>query len=1126
MKKNFDFWVHSHPTLKKLIMEFKIAILVVVVSVSSVFATHSYSQAAKVSLDMENTTLEKVMDEIEKQSEFYFIFNQKEIDVSRIVNIQAENKLISDILPELFKGIDINYAVLDRKILLTTDPIDIKLLANYLLLNTDLQQQIVVSGTVKDASTGQPMPGVNIIVNGTTIGVLTDLNGKYSITVPNPNAVLTISFVGYVPREITLAGQKVIDVSLVQSLVDLQEVVVVGYGTQKKVNLTGSLSTVSVKELETQPITNISSALQGSMAGVTVTVNTSQPGKDLGIIRIRGVGTLSNSDAMVVVDGIVSSLNDINPNDIETLTVLKDAASAAIYGSRASNGVILITTKKGTKGAVTVHYNMYVGQQKPTTLPDYLPSWQASSFYNESLVNEGKVPAYTDAEIQKFKDGSDPDRYPNTDWLKLFYQGTGFQQSHYVDVSGGNEKSQSYLSFGYFSQDGIVKNTGLKRYTSRFKINSTLGSRFTLNGNLAYTFEDFKEPTSPYHNNFSDYVWLANRIGNVVPYKTSTGYYGYNDDGNPIAWLESDALNKVKSHYLTCTLDGDLEIVKGLHFKPLVGYNLRISESKAFAKDIQYYDWQTGAPTYWQGPNKLNQSYNNRTMLALQALLQYNKTLGEHEFMIMSGYSQEYTSNGSLSGYRFGFLNNALSELNAGPVTGQVASGSLSELALQSIFGRLNYAYKTRYLMEANIRYDGSSRFAQGNQWGVYPSFSVGWRISEETFFKPLKNILTDLKFRGSWGMLGNQEVGSNYPYQSTVSSGQNYTFGGVVATGLAPTAGANSLIKWEDTKSTDFGLDAAFLDGMITFTGDYFIRTTYNILLRVPVAATFGFTAPYVNAGKVENKGFELLLGYHLRRQNFTFDIITNASFIENKVLDLAHTDPIVSGFSFMKVGYPINSFYGYEAEGIFQTQQQVDEHAKQTGGTIAPGDIMYKDQDGDKKISGSTDRVYLGTYFPKVSYGLNILMGWKGFDLKMVLQGAAGIKGFIRGEIMGTNKNISGKPTSIFVNHWTLNNPTDNFPRLWNNYTQNDPATNCSSFWVRDAGYLRLKDLQVGYTLPAKWTSKAGIRNAKIYWSGRDILTFTQFYKWVDPEAPAGETGYTYPKVMVNSIGINLTF
>jgi TonB-linked SusC/RagA family outer membrane protein len=989
-------------------------------------------------------------------------------------------------------------------------------------------QQNRITGIVTDKN-GSPVPGVNVVVTGTTVGALTDIAGYYSIEVPQGSKSLTFSFIGMESKEVSIGSLTQINVNMAESAIGLEEVVVVGYGTQKKVNLTGSLSTVSVKELEDRPITNVSSALQGTMAGVTVTVNSGQPGKNQGLIRVRGVGTLGNSDAMVMVDGIVSSLNDLNPGDIETITVLKDAASVAIYGSRASNGVILITTKKAKKGDIIVHYNMYLGQQKPTALPNYLPSWQAASLQNEALISENKSPAYTDAEIQKFKDGSDPDRYANTDWLKLFYKGTGIQQNHYLDISGGNEKSQNLLSLGYFSEAGIVKNTGLTRYTTRFKNSSTLGSHVTLNGTLAYTFEDFKEPTSPYNNNFSDFVWQINKTGRNVPYKTSNGYYGYGTDGNPIAWLESGALNKVKYHYLTGVAEGDLEIVKGLHFKPLLGYNLRISQSKNRIKDIQYYNYTTGEPTWVQGPNKLFQNVTDYTIVTLQALLQYNRTIGKHEFTALGGYSQEYSKYNLMSAYRYGFLNNELNELDAGPINGQTNSGLSTEAALESFFGRINYAFNTRYLFEANIRYDGSSRFSPENRWSVYPSFSAGWRISEEAFFTPLKGLLTDLKIRGSWGMLGNQEVGSNYPYQYTIAPGQNYTFGGVVANGMAPLAGANSGIKWEDTKTTDFGLDAVFLDGKITFTGDYFIRKTSNILLRIPVASTFGFNAPVVNAGSVQNTGIELTLGYHMTKQNFTFDVLANASFIENKVTDLAGTDPIIGGYTFMKVGYPINSFYGYECEGIFQNQGQVENHATQSGGVIAPGDLMYKDQIvngvADGEIDGN-DRVYLGTYFPKVTYGLNLSAGWKGFDVTMFLQGTAGVKGFVRGELIGKLTGSEGKPTEVFLDHWTTENPTNEFPRLWNSYTNNDPSSNCSSFWVRNAGYMRLKDLTVGYTLPVKLTSKAGIQNAKIYWSGKDILTFTQFYKWVDPEAPAGESGYTYPKVMVNVIGINLTF
>ena len=390
---------------------------------------------------------------------------------------------------------------------------------------------------------------------------------------------------------------------------------------------------------------------------------------------------------------------------------------------------------------------MYVGQQKASFLPDYLPSWDASSLYNEALVNEGKSPAYTNEEIQKFKNGSDPNNYPNTDWLGLLYQGSGFQQNHFFDVSGGDEKTQSYFSFGYFSQDGIIQGSGLDRYTSRFKINTELGAHFKLNANLSYSLEDFQEPVSTlYGNDLSTIIWQTNRIGSTVPYKPN-GYYGYNDDGSPMAALESSSFRNEKNHHVAGILEGDLEIVKGLHFKPLVGYNFRISDGKTFVEDIQYYDWQTGDPTYVQGPNKVRRNNDQASELTLQALLEYYKAFGKNEFTLLGGFSQNYDQYTYLSGYRFSYLNNALSEIDAGPVTGQETSGSKDEIALQSFFGRLNYSFNKKYLLEGNLRYDGSSRFAPDNRWSLYPSLSAGWRISEEGFFDPSKTFFPSLKY-------------------------------------------------------------------------------------------------------------------------------------------------------------------------------------------------------------------------------------------------------------------------------------------------------------------------------------------------------------------------------------------
>ncbi|HEY9262057.1 TonB-dependent receptor [Chitinophaga sp.] len=1000
-----------------------------------------------------------------------------------------------------------------------------------------------ITGKVTDKTTGVPIPGVTILLKGTSKGTVTKPDGTYALQADiTSSSILIFRAVGYDEIAQPAGTAAVLNISMSSGSSSLSEVIVVGYGTQKKANLTGAVSAITGKELKDRPVTNVASALQGTMPGVTVTQTNGQPGKDAGAIRIRGIGTLNNKNPMVVVDGIVMTTNDdnasamtnIDPNDIESVSVLKDAASASIYGSRAANGVVLITTKKGKAGAVRVHYNGYFGKQKPTNLPDYLPSWQAASLFNEVQKNEGKTVRYTDAEIEKFKNGSDPDNYPNTDWLGLIYSGTGNQQNHYLDFSGGNDKTQYMFSLGYLSQDGIIKNTGLKRYNTRLNLNSKINSRLSVFANLSYSLSDMREPTNPYTGDFSQVIRQANRIGANVPYKTSNGYYGYINDGNPMAWLESGAQYKEFRHRLLGTTGADLEVANGLHFRPTLGYSMDLTQSKKFIEDIQYYDFKTGNPTLYQGPNSLTDFNDNYSVITLQALLDYEKTIKDHHFKVLGGYSHEYTKYSFLQGYRKNFLNNELSELNAGPSDGQQATGSAYEVALQSFFGRINYDYKGKYMLEANLRYDGTSRFASDNRWGLYPSFSAGWNISEEAFFEGAKHIVPQLKLRGSWGQLGNQDIGGvkkndvklgNYPYIPVISAGQNYAFGDAIAGGISPVMGANPDIRWESLQSTDFGIDAGFLDNRISLSVDYFIKDTRDILLNVPVGATYGFIAPVQNAGAIRNKGWEVAAGYHDKKGDFTYSITANAALIKNEVTNLDGTDPIITGATYLKVGHPVNSYYGYEAEGIFQTQAEVDKHAKQSGGVIAPGDLMYKDQNGDGVIDGN-DRVYLGSYFPKVTYGVNLGGGWKGFDVSVFLQGASGVKGFVQGALLGTAGDKIGRPTSALLDRWTPENPNGNFPRLWNNYTQNDAGSNPSSFWVRNASYLRLKNLQVGYTFPTTWLKRAGIQGARVYYSGQNILTFTKFYSWVDPESTNSASGYDYPQVKINTVGINLTF
>ena len=985
------------------------------------------------------------------------------------------------------------------------------------------QADFTLTGKITDGET--PLANVSVQIKGVGSGTTTNEKGVFSISVVK-GQVLVFTYVGYETHEAVVGDQRNINLSLTRTEGNiLDDVVVVGYGTAKKVNLTGSVATVSSKELKGRPISNLSSALQGTMPGVTVTVDNGQPGNDQGNILIRGIGTLGNSNPMILVDGVVSSMNDINPNDIESITVLKDAASASIYGSRAANGVILIVTKTGKKGETVAHYNMDIGKQAMTMTPDFVDSWQASTLYNESLVNEGKSPKYSDAEIQKFKDGSDPERYPNTDWYDLFWKGNGLQQNHSLDVSGGGEKMRSYLSVGYFSQNGIVEGSYLKRYNTRFNTEYKINSRIKLTGNIAYSNQEFREPVSNVHGlNFAQLVGTLHQTGRVVPYMIN-GYYGYSDEGNPVAVLKGGSNNLNKMHRLSAIFQADIEILKDLHVKPMIGYTGNIIQAKSRINDLQYYDPFTGNPTIWEGPNIVAANSSFTDNLTLQALIDYNKTFGDHAFTALGGYSREHNKYDYLFGSRRGYLNNALDQLDGGPLTGLQNSGNASEYALESVFGRINYSFKNRYLLEGNIRYDGSSRFAPENRWATFPSVSAGWRISEESFFEPLKHIFSELKIRGSWGMLGNQNIG-DYPYQATIATGFNYIFGGAIVDGIAPRKGVNANIKWESTTTKGIGLDAVLLNGMVTFTGDYFIRNTSDILLSLPVASTFGLSAPVINAGSVQNKGVEFIAGYHLRKRDFSFDANANFSIIKNKITSLAGTGPFPNGSTIQGVGLPINSLYGWVAEGLFQSQDDIDKHAAQNGmgGPVAPGDIKYKDVNDDKVIDGD-DRQPLGSYFPEVTYGVSLSARYKGFDATLFLQGAGGVKSFVSGRILGSLYDKNGQPTSIWLDRWTPDNPDASFPRVWNSNSQNDPSLTPSSFWVRNASYLRLKNVQVGYTVTSRMLSNAGI-GLRVFWTAKDILTFTNFYKWVDPEAPLGGNSYTYPMVKINSIGVNLTF
>ncbi|MBC9932358.1 TonB-dependent receptor [Chitinophaga qingshengii] len=1102
----------------------------------AILQVSAHTSAQTVTWSARAVSLQKVLNVIRQQTGYAFFYDREDLKNTTPVTVDMKNVSLSTAMDMVMQHQSLSYEIQGNTVFITRNEKNEKD-TKPVLNNTP--PPITITGKVVDEK-GVGIPGVSVMVKGTTKGAITTATGDFQLAGVDENAVVTVTSIGYTPQEISLKGKTQLNITLLADVSSLKQLVVVGYGTQKKANLTGAVSSIGNKELTNRPVTNVSNALQGTMPGVTVTSAVSgQPGADTAKIRIRGIGTLNNADPVVVIDGVIANLNtlnNINPDDIASMSVLKDAASAAIYGSRAANGVILITTNQGKKGAPRIVYNAYLGKQKATGLPDYLPSWQVAELENQAAANEGSGPKYTPDQIAKYKDGSDPYNYPNTDWLSLFYKGSGIQQNHYLGMSGGTEKTQYAFSLGLFDENGIVKKTNAKRYTSRLNLTSQLTNRIKVNANIGFTSSGRKEPSNPYTGDFQQLIRQINRINPRIPYKYENGHYGSIGDGNPMAWLEGNSLNQFTTYDLVGNVGVDWEVVKDLHIRPSLGYIMNIIHAKKFAAEQQYYN-ASGNKSFYQGPSSVTDVNAFSNTITQQLLVEYSKSFDKHNFKILGGASQEQTKYTYDEGYRKGYVNTQLTDLNLGSPAGQYALNYGYNMGLRSFFGRLNYDYDGKYLLEANLRYDGSSRFASQNRWGLFPSFSAGWNLDREAFFEPLKPVVSNLKLRASWGQLGNQYVKGPddnkyptyqyYPYLFTILGNQNYVFGGTagtVAQGVAPINGANPDIQWETTTETGAGIDAGFFDGKINFSVDYFHKVTSNILMAIPVGAVYGLKAPVQNAGTVLNRGWEFLLGYNDSKGDFSYGASFNAAVIHNEITDLHGVGPIIDGYTVQQVGYPVNSLYGYIADGILRSKDEV-KNTPYYLPTIAPGDLKYRDIDGNDTITGA-DRQYLGSYFPKVTFGLNLNGSWKNFDMSILLQGAAGVKTYIDAGKIGAIGGNANKPTSAFLDNWTPENPNASMPRAWYNYKQNDPSGTPSSFWVKDGSYLRLKNLQIGYSLPEKLIKRAGLTKVRFYYSGQNILTFDHLYKWIDPEASIKSSIYYYPQVKVHTFGVNVSF
>lgn len=994
-----------------------------------------------------------------------------------------------------------------------------------LTLNRIDSKKTTISGTVLDFD-GLPLIGASVVCqHARSIGTITDIDGNFTLTV-DEGTVLEVSYTGYLTKEVKVKNKNEnLIIKLDEDTKVLEEVVVVGYGTQKKVNLTGSVTAIEQKELAAKPVGQLSASLQGMAPGVTITTNSGQPGLDQGTIRIRGVGTLdSGKDPLVLVDGLESDINSVDANDIATISILKDAAASSIYGVKAANGVILITTHRGESGKAKISYSNYFGWQDAARLAKYVGAKDFMQLSNQmgENSNRGKNSFYTQDRIEQYNNPNrDLDRNPDNYWLKDILTGSGFQQEHSLSIKGGSETVKYAVSTNYLQQDGLIKKMDYDRLTVRLNTDIKITDKLDLNLDISGLFSDRSTPQSRDTNAAWGQFDSAYRTNPLYPIRYSDGTWPtVRGENNIIRLQEEGGTFSYKSNLYTGNFKANYEIIEGLKLTGALAFRMRDDFNSMHTRAFDYYtNFPENTEETTLGQNSIKKESQKHFYGNYQFFINYDKSFNLHNLNLLAGTSYIRENNDFLSGYRSGLPNGTLSEINAGSKNGQETTGNANQYGLLSYFARVNYDFAGKYLFEANMRLDGSSQFKKSQRWSVFPSFSAGWRISEEAFMEDV-DWVDNLKLRLSWGVLGNDRIGL-YPYQSTYSLG-SYPFGGALNQTAGLSTYANSDLTWETTSMADIGLDFTTLNNKLNLTFDYYIKTTNDVLMRLPIPSSVGLNAPYQNAGKIENKGWEFAISYRdMIGSDFNYTVGFNISDVRNKVLDIKGTDRlsadnnnIVTG---LIVGKPIGSFYGYNALGFYQTQEDLDKYPG-VSSDVGLGDIIYEKRTDSDSFSFD-DMVYLGSSIPRYTYGININASYKGFDFTSFWQGVA--KNDINTlTIRKAPENTDGNFRHEHKDSWTPDNTNAHFPRLYMG-TQNYQS---SSYWVNNAAYIRLKNLQLGYTLPKSILAKTPFTRVRMYVSGSNLLTFSKLPSDIDPESP-GDSRY-YPQVKTFTFGFNFDF
>ncbi|WP_080905386.1 TonB-dependent receptor [Parabacteroides sp. Marseille-P3160] len=1158
IKKERLYRYKKYRPLKKCMNIMRAIVLFLIVGTIQSFAVTSYSQSTKLTLKVEQSTVAEVLSMVEKQSQFYFTYNYNQIDASRKVSINVKDKMITDILKDLFPDGDVGYEIKDKHIVLYK--VERKDLPGIQQQNPQKKR---ITGTITDES-GLPIIGANVVEKGTTNGIITDLDGKVSLEVA-PNAILQISYVGYLSQDISVANRQNFNIVLKEDFKQLEEIVVVGYGTTKRSDLTGAISSVSASQIQKVPVTNVGQAMQGRMSGVHVVNNDGSPGAGVQV-QIRGIGSFGDNSPLYVIDGYPGgSTSNLNPSDILTIDVLKDASAAAIYGNRAANGVVIITTKRGNKDGVRIAFDATSSVQlKPQTY-DVLNTQEFAKLATAVASKEGSP---------VLAEWTNPESLRTIDWQDLMYR-SGLKQNYNLSIRGGSDKSQSAVSLGMIDQKGVVEFSNYKRYNISFTQDYVPYKWMKSSTTARYSYTDEKSP-------FGSGQGGIGRLAKLIPTMTGNPLTDLPDDGNGNYGYYSKTENAVRDNenvYARNKLNDqknighNLTASSALEIYPMDGLTLKTNFGISYGASSGY----NFNPLDDRVPTTRKATYSQYATNSFEYLWEntanYTKTFGLHSVEALAGVSiQENTARNMYSDGE-GVISDGLR--NIASMQTLNSSGYQQTWSLASYFGRATYKFADKYIITGTVRRDGSSRFAKGNQWGTFPSISAAWRIKEEGFLENV-DLLSNLKLRVSYGEAGNQNIGL-FQYQSSYTTGsrtsnKGYVFGQdkTYVDGMVQAFLPNPNLKWETSKQTDIGLDFGFLDNKLTFVADYYVKKSSDFLLNTKMPAQTGFLEATRNVGSVKNSGFELLLNYRDNSKDFKYEVSVNFTTVKNKIEKLAPGMNAVANlqnlnfpttgntpwavFSMSEVGGSIGDFYGFKTDGIIQTQAEIDAlnaNARTQANDpsvwyntskTAPGDRKFVDTNDDGRITDA-DRVVIGSPIPKFYGGINFNGEYKNFDFNIFFNYSYGndILSFVKRNLYSLNgegsiglQNVSKE---FYDNYWRGEGSTNKYTRaVWSDVGGNSRV---SDAFVEDGSYLRLKNIEVGYTIPNALSRKINGAKLRVFGSVQNLFTITG-YSGMDPEIgqSMGSNGIAggvtasgidvgiYPYSKFFSLGINIQF